>query len=162
MGPVRDRPRPDGSVRVRRRVGVVQRRAQGRRGRVVPRLAPRARGARRERPLRHRLLPPDVFEATADRFFAEPDRSVDGWETARAAQARIVAAVEQVLAAAPPGDVAIVSHGGVGTLLLCALSGSPITRELDQPGQGHWFAFERESRRVLHGWRPLPRPTAAG
>ena len=107
-------------------------------------------------------LPPDVFEATADRFFAEPDTSVDGWETARAAQARIVAAVEDVLAAAPPGDVAIVSHGGVGTLLLCALSGSPITRELDQPGQGHWFAFERASRRVLHGWRALPRPTAAG
>jgi broad specificity phosphatase PhoE len=101
------------------------------------------------------FLEPDVFEATADRFFAEPERSIDGWETAAAAQARIVAAVERVLADSPPGNVAIVSHGAVGTLLQCALRGVPITRELDQPGQGHWFAFERDSRRVLHGWRRL-------
>jgi broad specificity phosphatase PhoE len=101
------------------------------------------------------FLEPAVFEATADRFFAEPDRSVDGWEPAAGAQARIVAAVDTVLAQAPPGDVAIVSHGAVGTLLQCALRGVPITRALDQPGQGHWFAFERDSRRVLHGWRRL-------
>jgi broad specificity phosphatase PhoE len=100
-------------------------------------------------------LPPDQFEAMADRFFAEPERSVDGWEPAAAAQARIVAAVDHVLAHSPPGDVAIVAHGGVGTLLLCALRGVPITRALDQPGQGHWFAFERVSRRVLGGWRRL-------
>ncbi len=50
------------------------------------------------------FLEPDVFEATADRFFAEPGRSIDGWEPA---------------------------------------------------AQGHWFAFERASRRVLHGWRSL-------
>ena len=95
-----------------------------------------------------------AFEATADRFFAEPRRSIDGWETAAVAQARIVAAVDHVLAASPPGDVAIVAHGGGGTLLQCALRGV-ISRALDQPSQGHWFAFVRESRRVLHGWRRL-------
>ena len=97
------------------------------------------------------FLEPDVFKATADRFFAEPQRSIEGWEPAAAAQARIVAA----LAASPPGDVAIVAHGGVGTLLQCALRGVPITRALDQAGQGHWFAFERATRRVPHGWRSL-------
>ena len=96
-----------------------------------------------------------MFEATADHFFAEPERSSAGWETAAAAQARIVAAVERVVAESPPGDVAIVSHGAVGTLLQCALRGEPITRALDQPGQGHWFAFERSTRRVLHGWRRI-------
>ena len=101
------------------------------------------------------FLEPTVFEATADRFFAEPERSIDGWETAVAAQARIVAAVERVCAAAPPGDVAIVSHGAVGTLLQCALRNRTITRELDQPGQGHWFAFVRAGGRVLHGWRRI-------
>jgi hypothetical protein len=67
------------------------------------------------------FLEPDVFDATADRFFAEPDRSIAGWETAAAAQARIVAVVEP----------------------------APVTRALDQPGQGHWF------RRVLHGRRRI-------
>jgi broad specificity phosphatase PhoE len=101
------------------------------------------------------FLEPEAFEAMADRFFGEPATSVEGWEPAVAAQRRIVAAVDHVLAESPPGDVAIVSHGGVGALLQCALRGVPITRALDQPGQGHWFAFERDSRTVLHGWRRL-------
>ena len=46
------------------------------------------------------------------------------------------------------GDVAIVSHGGVGTLLLCQLKGTAIHRAEDQPGHGHWFAFDRDTRRV--------------
>ena len=85
-----------------------------------------------------------MFEATADRFFAEPRRSIDGWETAAVTQARIVAAVDHVVAASPPGDVAIVAHGGVGTLLQCARRGV-ISRALDQPSQGHWLAFVREA-----------------
>ena len=32
------------------------------------------------------FLPPDEFEAVADQFFARPDESVRGWETAWAAQ----------------------------------------------------------------------------
>jgi len=35
-------------------------------------------------------LPREEFEATADLFFNQPDRSVRGWEPARAAQTRIV------------------------------------------------------------------------
>lgn len=35
------------------------------------------------------FLEPHVCQTTADRFFAEPDSSADGWETATAAQARI-------------------------------------------------------------------------
>jgi broad specificity phosphatase PhoE len=36
------------------------------------------------------FLPPPLFEAAADAFFANPETSFKGWETARAAQARIV------------------------------------------------------------------------
>lgn len=99
------------------------------------------------------FLDTDVFEASANDFLAEPRRSIDGWETAVAARARIVAAVDHVLAESPPGDVTIVAHGGVGTLLQCALRGVPISRALDQPSQGDWSAFERANRRMLHGWR---------
>ena len=71
-----------------------------------------------------------------------------GWETAAAAQERIADAIETVLARSPAeGDVAIVSHGGVGTLLLCQLKGTAIHRAEDQPGQGHWFAFDRDTPR---------------
>ena len=47
-------------------------------------------------------LPREEFEATADLFFEQPDRSVRGWEPARAAQARIVGAIDGILKTAPP------------------------------------------------------------
>ena len=101
-------------------------------------------------------LPPELFEPALQAFFGEPLRSHRGWETAAAAQDRIADALETVLARSPAdGDVAIVSHGGVGTLLLCRLKGAAIHRAEDQPGQGHWFAFDRDTRELLHGWVPL-------
>ncbi|WP_432519881.1 histidine phosphatase family protein [Kineococcus sp. SYSU DK006] len=108
------------------------------------------------------FLPPQEFEALADAFFAEPERSVRGWETAADAQRRIVRAVDRVLDRARPvagvpedGSVVIVTHGGVGTLLQCALRGVAIDRRFDQPGQGSWYAFDASTRRVAHGWRRL-------
>jgi broad specificity phosphatase PhoE len=101
-------------------------------------------------------LPKAEFEETADRFFAEPETSVRGWERATDAQARIIHAVDTILERhGDGGDLAIVGHGGVGTLLLCHLMHCPIDRRFDQPpGQGgYYFAFEAKSRALLHGWR---------
>jgi broad specificity phosphatase PhoE len=97
------------------------------------------------------------FEATVDAFFAQPQTSIRGWETAVDAQARIVHAVEQVISqASDDGNVAIIGHGGMGTLLYCLLAGLPISRRHEQPATngGNWFAFDRVSRKLLHvGWR---------
>ncbi len=99
------------------------------------------------------------FETVADEFFARPDHSVRGWERAADAQRRIVAAVDHVLAASAGcgGDIAIISHGGVGTLLLCHLRGDAISRAHDQPPNngGNYFAFDVAARRPRHGWRPI-------
>lgn len=102
-------------------------------------------------------LPRAEFEATADLFFANPETSIRGWERAVDAQARILAAVQAVLAEAAPGDVAVVTHGGVGALLLAALRGVPISRALDQPGEGggNRFCVHRATRTVLAGWSPI-------
>jgi broad specificity phosphatase PhoE len=99
------------------------------------------------------------FEATADAFFAHPQESVRGWEPAVIAEARIVCAVEQIVSqASDDGDLAIVGHGGTGTLLYCHLAGLPIDRRYDQPATngGNWFAFDRASRKLLYdGWRSI-------
>jgi broad specificity phosphatase PhoE len=102
------------------------------------------------------------FEAMADAFFAHPERSVAGWERAVDAQARIVAAMHDVLRAAPAGDIAVVAHGGVGALLLCHLLGSAISRAADQPAGsgGHVLAFNRATWSVRHTWRPIDGATA--
>jgi broad specificity phosphatase PhoE len=102
-------------------------------------------------------LPKAEFEAMANAFFAHPEQRVSGWERAVDAQTRIVAAVRDVLRAAPSGDIAIVSHGGVGALLSCHLQGSPITRQADQPtgSGGHVLAFDRANWKSRHGWRAI-------
>jgi broad specificity phosphatase PhoE len=102
-------------------------------------------------------LPAEEFEATATQFFSRPEISVRGWEPAVEAQWRILGAVDGILASERcSGDIAIVSHGGVGTLLLCSLSRWPIDRSRDQPGAGggNYFAFD-ESKTIVHGWLPI-------
>ncbi|MDF0579546.1 histidine phosphatase family protein [Bradyrhizobium yuanmingense] len=102
------------------------------------------------------FLKPAEFEAVADQFFAAPDLSVRGWERAADAQVRIVREAEAVLARNRPGDILFVGHGAVGTLLFCHIAGHAIARIHDQPaGGGNCFAFAREGRRVLHGWRRM-------
>jgi broad specificity phosphatase PhoE len=102
------------------------------------------------------LAPPD-FEKAADWFFAHPQESFHGWEKAIDTQARIVSAVEAVLAthdAEKP--IAFVGHGGVGTLLKCHLAGRPISRTGDQPGGGgNLFAFRLADRAVTCDWTPM-------
>ena len=55
------------------------------------------------------------------------------------------------------GDVAVISHGGVGALLLCHLKGVPISRAEDQPGLGggNVYSFDAATRRLLIGWHSI-------
>jgi broad specificity phosphatase PhoE len=99
------------------------------------------------------------FQATAGRFFAEPEVSVRGWERAVDAQARIVREAEAVLARDQAGDILFVGHGGVGTLLYCHYSRSAISRKLDQfGGGGNYFTLHRQTREIVHHWRRIEDP----
>jgi broad specificity phosphatase PhoE len=103
-------------------------------------------------------LPREEHAATREQLFAHPERSIRGWETARDAQRRIVEAVDGVIAGdRGAGNLAIVSHGGVGTFHLCHLKGRPIGRGERQPGEhgGNYYCFEAESKALVHGWRPI-------
>jgi broad specificity phosphatase PhoE len=104
------------------------------------------------------FLPPPEFERMADAFFARPEESVRGWERAVDAQARILGAVRAVVADSPAaGDILVVSHGAVGSLLRGHLLGAPISRALDQPRQGCWFAVALPGWQLaVPDWRPLP------
>ena len=101
------------------------------------------------------FLPPAEFEAVADACFAVPTERARGWERAVDAQQRIVDALADLLADDGPGDIAVVGHGGVGTLWYCHLAGVPIARRWDQPGQGHVFTVDRATGRPVHHWRPI-------
>jgi broad specificity phosphatase PhoE len=100
-------------------------------------------------------LPKLEFETVVDAFFANPEISVRGWERAIDAQSRIVGQVDAAIADFPDDDLLIVGHGGVGTLLYCHLAGVPIDRRWDQPGGGHWFAFDAADRIPNCHWQPM-------
>ena len=107
------------------------------------------------------FLPPAEFEQVADQFFAKPHESVRGWETAVAAQQRIVATVDDLVRAdKSSGTIAVVSHGAVGTLLYCHLSKQAISRRWDQPpnGGGNFFAFALQPTQVFSWWKPIDGP----
>ncbi|RST84667.1 histidine phosphatase family protein [Aquibium carbonis] len=103
------------------------------------------------------FLEPAAFEAAADCFFAEPETSWNGWERAVDAQARIVEAVDGVLAAHPPDTpILFTGHGAVGSLLKTHLAGRAISRREDQPGGGgNIFAFALSGRALLCDWTPM-------
>lgn len=107
------------------------------------------------------FLPPDLFEATADRFFAQPLNSVDGWERAVDAQSRIVAAVTRALDSMEGRVPAIFcGHGGVGTLLKCHVGGRTISRLEDQSrvghrGGGNCFVFDLQARQLHEDWMAM-------
>jgi len=102
------------------------------------------------------FLPPDEFEAAADAFFATPHQSFQGWERAIDAQERITHIVEQiVIEHNSVGDLAIVSHGGVGTLLWCYLNGVEIDRQFDQTGQGNYWVADMPALACHHRWRAI-------
>jgi broad specificity phosphatase PhoE len=107
------------------------------------------------------FLPPTLFETTADRFFAEPEVSVEGWEKAADAQRRIAETVAAALKSVPP-DTAVIfcGHGAVGTLLKCHLGGRKIARSEDQSRHGHLgggnaFVFDVAGTELHSEWMPM-------
>ena len=107
------------------------------------------------------FLPPELFEAMANRFFAEPLRSVEGWERAVDAQSRIVTTVTTAMASVPEGTPAVFcGHGAVGTLLKCHVAGRAISRREDQTGTGgtgggNCFVFDLEAHQLHCEWTLL-------
>lgn len=107
------------------------------------------------------FVPTARFEALADAMFAHPDESAEGWETARAAQRRVVGAFDEVLAghdATRP--IGFAGHGAVGTLLKCHLGGLAIARSEDQrrighPGGGNVFVVRLSDRKLMTDWIPM-------
>lgn len=103
------------------------------------------------------VAPPRFWEIV-DEFFAHPHTSVLGWETATDAQHRVKTAVSDCIRSRTgDGDIVIFSHGGVGTLLLCDLLSEPISQKRGQPigGGGCYFAFDADTRSVVHGWQDI-------
>ena len=94
------------------------------------------------------FLPLEEFEITVHEFFAQPTKSIRGWERAIDAQARIVSGVRRHA----DDGTAVVAHGGVGALLIAHLMSLPIEQSPDQPGLGSIFSFSTVRWELESGW----------
>lgn len=101
------------------------------------------------------FLPPNEFEDVANAFFANPEESIRGWERAIDAQRRIRQAVDRITARHRGGDLAVVAHGAVGTLLLCSYRQQAISREADQPFQGHYWIATLPGLTIRQSWESI-------
>lgn len=103
------------------------------------------------------FLPGPEFEQVADAFFAAPGESVRGWERAIDAQTRITTCVKHFVSTAASGDILMIGHGAVGTLLFCAARSVEINRKYDQGpgGGGNVLQFDRHTLSTRTGWTPM-------
>lgn len=111
------------------------------------------------------FVPHARHEALTNALFAHPEISAEGWERAVDAQARAGAALCRLLTPVRAGgtcqgkqvgDLLLVGHGGIGTLLWCHLAGRPISRAEDQPhGGGQVWAVTLPDLVPVHSWRPM-------
>jgi broad specificity phosphatase PhoE len=97
------------------------------------------------------FLEPPEFRLAVDSFFAQPNVSFRGWETAEHARGRIVDTVRNAILEHGPA-IAFASHGAVGALLLGELTGRSIPESEDQPGLGCYFAFDPDKWTAATGW----------
>ncbi len=109
-------------------------------------------------------LPRDAFITVARQFFAHPEESVSGWERAVDAQRRIVAAVRDIADRCRGENVAIMSHGGVATLLMCHLQRQPISLSLKPPVPegGCYFVVDTVRFALIHGWLAVEEAVPSG
>jgi broad specificity phosphatase PhoE len=109
---------------------------------------------------RRAYVAPDqaTYEAAVAAFFARPEASPYGWETAAAALSRFRTALEGLLARhAPEESLAVVSHGLVLSLYEAHLRGEP-------PSLERWRALpfcaiaavERALLKPVTGFLPAP------
>ncbi|SDE28927.1 Broad specificity phosphatase PhoE [Salipiger thiooxidans] len=102
-------------------------------------------------------LPSEAFKRMADAFFARPEDSVEGWERAVDAQARVMRALRRLVAQDDRGgSIAVIGHGGVGALLRAHLLGQSIDRSHDQPaGGGNVLRVALPDWSLVEGWTPM-------
>lgn len=103
-------------------------------------------------------LEQEAFLEHVRKFFASPDESIGGWEPAAVAQTRVVDAIKGIASIHDvDAHIAVIGHGGVGSLLLTSLLRRLVSMEQEQPGKtgGNYFVFDAADWSLVHGWRPI-------
>ena len=92
------------------------------------------------------------YEQAIQQFYAMPQKSYKGWETATDATIRITSVLPEMMKEHVGKTVVIISHGAIGTLLICWLKGINPTIEEDPKKQGCMIDIDWDNKRLLSEW----------
>jgi broad specificity phosphatase PhoE len=101
------------------------------------------------------FIPEPEFNMVVSQFFARPQQNIRGWEKATHAQERISRTFQTIIDTHPNQNIAIVSHGGVGGLLVCHLKKVPIHQRYTSPRLGSYFVYDSDEKVMAQEWRSI-------
>lgn len=99
------------------------------------------------------FLPPTIYMKAIETFYAYPDLSHRGWETANSASDRIYACVNSIFEQDHDKNIAIVGHGATGTLLACKVIGIDPSFLEDPQGVGVYMVIDWYKKNLIAKWK---------
>lgn len=99
------------------------------------------------------FLQPTTYMNAIESFYANPELSHRGWETANSASERIYACVNSIFNQDNHKNIAIIGHGATGTLLVCKILGIDPTFLEDPQGVGVYMAIDWHKKKLILKWK---------
>ena len=100
------------------------------------------------------FIPPDQFEEAVKEWYRDLDNNINGWEPINAMSKRVSDCIDKLMSHHQDDTVAVVGHGGSGTMVKCHIQGVKPTRN-DDPHEvaGGYFIADWDARTILQDWK---------
>lgn len=99
------------------------------------------------------FLPFEEYMKAIAQAYAEPTQNHLGWESHADMQKRNADKLGEIIAENPGKTIAIIGHGGAGTVLKCFIKKSPIQFSEDPKQTGCYFIADWDNRTITTDWQ---------
>lgn len=99
------------------------------------------------------FIPPDAFDEAVGEWYRDPDHNINGWEPINVMNLRVSKCIDALMDKCTGQTVAIVAHGGSGTMIKCHIQGIPPSRSEDPHKiSGGYFIADWDNKRIIKDW----------
>ncbi len=99
------------------------------------------------------FLPLEEYMEKIEEAYEKPSKSIVGWESHESVMKRNVNCLKGIVKKYKNKTIAIIGHGGAGTLIKCFIKGKEPDFDEDPKKTGCFFVADWESRKVLNDWK---------
>lgn len=99
------------------------------------------------------FIPPDQFEKAVEEWYHDLDQNINGWEPINIMSKRVSQSIDLLMSENIGKTVAIIAHGGSGTMIKCHIQGIPPLRNKDPHKiAGGYFVADWDSKKIIIDW----------